>query len=45
MTSAIDALGLERIDLAHAGSESYPMHPKVRAVAGAELLADLEPIG
>ncbi|MDH3404051.1 MAG: ATP-binding protein [Acidobacteriota bacterium] len=45
MTSAIDALGLERIDLVHAGSGSYPMHPKVRAVGLAELLADLAPIG
>ncbi|MFQ5745019.1 MAG: ATP-binding protein, partial [Acidobacteriota bacterium] len=32
MKSAIDALGLERIDLVHAGADTYSMHEKVRAV-------------
>lgn len=44
MTTALDVLGLERIDVVHAGAESYPMHRKVRAVPLARLLEELKPL-
>jgi hypothetical protein len=44
MTTALDALGLERIDVVHAGAKSYPLHRKVRAVPVAGLLEELRPM-
>lgn len=42
--AAIDALGLERVDIVHAGTETYPLAPKVRAVALSRVLEDLGPL-
>jgi hypothetical protein len=44
MASALEALELDRIDVVHAGSETYPMHPKVRALAISSLLRAFEPM-
>ena len=44
MNSALHALGLERIDVVHAGANTFPMHRKARAIALARLLEDLKPI-
>ena len=43
MRSAMEALALERLDVIHAGRETWPIAPKVRAVAMSRLLEDLEP--
>lgn len=37
MRSALDSLRLERIDVVHAGRRSFPLAPRIRAVAAAEL--------
>ena len=42
--SAIDDLGLSRVDVIHAGHESYPLAPKVRAVAARSLLEEIQPL-
>ncbi len=39
--SAMESLGLERLDLIHAGSETFPLAPGVRAVAASRLVSDL----
>ena len=44
MTTALDVLGLERIDVVHAGDKSYSLHPKVRAVPLTGLLEELKPL-
>jgi uncharacterized protein len=44
MTTALDVLGLDRIDVVHAGTNSYPMHHKVRAVPLVRLLEELRPM-
>jgi hypothetical protein len=38
MRSALDSLRLERIDVVHAGRRSFPLAPRIRAVAAAELM-------
>ncbi len=44
MHVALEDLRLSRIDVVHAGSRSFPMHPKIRAIALSRLLEDLEPL-
>ncbi|MCK6528433.1 ATP-binding protein [Myxococcota bacterium] len=44
MRSALTVLGLERLDVVHAGPDTFPLAPKVRAVAMARLLQDLDPL-
>jgi hypothetical protein len=41
MRSALEDLRLTRLDLVHAGPESFPLAPRVRAVAAGRLLEDL----
>lgn len=41
---ALEDLRLSRVDVVHAGSRSFPLHPKVRAIALSRLLEDLEPL-
>ena len=41
MRSALTDLELDRLDVVHAGSNSYPMAPKIRAIAAADLLHEL----
>ena len=44
MTVSLDTLGLDRIDVIHAGSHGFRMHDKVRAVPMQELLEALKPL-
>ena len=44
MMVSIDTLGLDRIDVVHAGSHGFRMHDKVRAVPIGELLDALKPL-
>ncbi len=44
MRSALADLDLTRIDVVHAGTETYPLVPHVRAVALRRLLADVKPL-
>lgn len=44
MRSAMADLGLARLDVLHAGPETYPLAPRVRAVAAARLVLDLRPL-
>ncbi|MBX7100293.1 MAG: ATP-binding protein [Myxococcaceae bacterium] len=41
MRSALATLGLERLDVVHAGDETYPLAPRIRAVAFKRLREDL----
>ena len=41
MRVAIQDLGLESLDVIHAGHQTYPLAPKIRAVAISRLIADL----
>jgi predicted AAA+ superfamily ATPase len=45
MHSARESLGLDRLDLIHAGEHTFPLAEGVRAVAFARLAEDLEPLG
>jgi uncharacterized protein len=45
MRIALADLGLERLDVIHAGSETYPLAPRVRALACSRILSDLPPPG
>jgi hypothetical protein len=45
MRSACETLSLERLDVIHAGSRSFPLAPRVRAVAAGDLLTAVEPLG
>lgn len=42
--SALENLGLEELVVIHAGAESYPLAPRIRAVALARLWEDLPPL-
>jgi predicted AAA+ superfamily ATPase len=42
--SALQDLGLTRLDVIHAGSATFPLARKVRAVAATRLLEDLKPL-
>ena len=44
MHVALEDLRLSRVDVVHAGTRSFPMHPKIRAIALSRLLEDLEPL-
>ena len=44
MTVSLDTLGLDRIDVIHAGNHGFRMHNKVRAVPIGELLDALKPL-
>ncbi len=44
MRHALDDLKLTRLDLVHAGHDSFPLGPKIRAVSSATLLSDLKPL-
>jgi predicted AAA+ superfamily ATPase len=44
MKTAITDLGLSRVDVVHAGAETFPMAPQIRAVAARRLLLDIEPL-
>ncbi len=43
MHSACESLRLDEIVVVHAGSDSYPLSPKIRAVALERLHLDVEP--
>lgn len=45
MRSALDILRLEELVVIHAGPDSYPLAPRIRAVALARLGEDLAPLG
>ncbi|MFN0205456.1 MAG: ATP-binding protein [Planctomycetota bacterium] len=44
MHSALDELGLDRLDVIHAGKHTFPMADRLRAVSIERLLEDLEPL-
>jgi hypothetical protein len=44
MRSALDDLALVRLDVIHAGTETFPLAKKIRAVAATRLLDDLKPL-
>jgi predicted AAA+ superfamily ATPase len=44
MRSALTDLGLQSLDVIHAGDETFPLAKKVRAVGCAKLLDDLRPL-
>jgi hypothetical protein len=45
MRAALSDLHLSRLDILHAGKRTYPLAPRVRAVALERLLEDIEPLG
>ncbi|HET6202714.1 MAG TPA: ATP-binding protein [Planctomycetota bacterium] len=45
MRSALEDLKLDRLDVLHAGAETYPLAPRIRAVAASRVLQDIEPLG
>ena len=44
MKVAMKDLGLTRLDVVHAGTDTFPLAPRVRAVAMSRLLKDLAPL-
>jgi len=44
MRSALEDLGLTSIDVIHAGSKTFDLAPKIRAVAACRLLNDVKPL-
>jgi predicted AAA+ superfamily ATPase len=44
MRTAMEDLGLNRLYVIHAGSETFPMSTRIRAVAASRLLEDLKPL-
>jgi hypothetical protein len=44
MRSALEDLGLTSIDVVHAGSNTFDLAPKIRAVAACRLLDDVKPL-
>lgn len=44
MRHALADLALDSVDVVHAGTETFPLAPKVRAVAAERLLLDLKPL-
>jgi len=44
MRSAFETLGLDRLDVVHAGTETYALAPKVRALPAARLTKVLRPL-
>ncbi|HEX9187084.1 MAG TPA: AAA family ATPase [Vicinamibacteria bacterium] len=45
MHVAVADLRLERLDVVHGGAHSFPLAPRIRAVALARLLEDRRPLG
>ena len=45
MRIAIADLGLDRLDVVHAGDDTYPLSENVRALSVARITVDLAPIG
>lgn len=45
MRSALESLDLEELTVIHAGTESYPLAPRIRAVALSRLQEDISPLG
>jgi exopolyphosphatase/pppGpp-phosphohydrolase len=41
MRAALDDLGLERLDVVHAGERTFPLAEKIRAVAFSRLFEDI----
>ena len=44
MRTALDDLKLKRLDVIHAGAHTFPLAPRIRAVALGRLLEDLDPL-
>ena len=44
MMTAVNDLGLKRLDVVHAGEDTYPMSGRIRAVALRRLLRDIKPL-
>ncbi|MDE2982617.1 MAG: ATP-binding protein [Gemmatimonadota bacterium] len=44
MRSAMEVLGLTDLDIVHVGRDTYPMAEGVRAVAGRDILAEIQPL-
>ncbi len=44
MRTAFDTLGLERLDVVHAGTQCYPMAPGIRALPAGRLTSTLSPL-
>ena len=42
--AAVESLDLQRLDIVHAGRETFPMRERIRAVSIHRLLEDLEPL-
>jgi hypothetical protein len=45
MRSALEALRLDELTVIHAGAESYPLAPRICAVALSRLREDVPPLG
>ncbi len=45
MHAARESLGLDRLDVIHAGDESFPLRDGIRAVAFSRIAEDIEPAG
>lgn len=45
MLSAMENLGLERLDVVHAGDETFPLQERIRAIALRRVLQDVPPLG
>jgi hypothetical protein len=43
--SALAELRLERVDVVHAGTDTYPLSDRIRALAASRILDDLKPLG
>ena len=44
MRSAMEVLGLTGLDIVHVGRDTYPMAEGIRAVAGRDILAEIQPL-
>ena len=44
MHVALEDLKLEQLDVLHAGENTFPLAPKIRAVAARRLLQDVRPL-
>ncbi len=44
MRSALEDLKLQTLDVVHAGKDTFPLSPRIRAVAASKLLDDIEPL-
>lgn len=44
MRTALETLGLDRLDVVHAGTETYSMTPRMRALPASRLAKELRPL-